>query len=97
MCIKCNCTVLYSCTAPLLKTSANCNLAVGEVETPVVYTMRKPIPMMLHMSLIVGIVRMRLPVVYTTRNPIPMMLHLSMTMGSVKMRPTVVYMTRNKI
>jgi hypothetical protein len=65
MCIKCNCNVLYSCTAPLLKTGAKCNLAVGDVETPVVYTMSKPIPMMLHMSLIVGIVRMRLPVVCT--------------------------------
>jgi hypothetical protein len=70
-----------------LKTSAKCNLAVGEVETPVVYTMRKPIPMMLHMPLIVGIVKMRLPVVYTTSEPIPMML----------MRLTVVYTMRNQI
>jgi hypothetical protein len=37
-----------------------CDYGDGEVETPVVYTMRKPIPMMLHLAVIMGMVRLRL-------------------------------------
>jgi hypothetical protein len=33
MCIKCNCTILCSCTPPLLKSSAKCNLAVATEAT----------------------------------------------------------------